>query len=51
MDNWRPRGVRYVLAAVLIAIAISSTVGAPHHSPKTVNEPVKQQYADRVALP
>ncbi|MFL6790038.1 MAG: hypothetical protein ACJ8EE_02540 [Bradyrhizobium sp.] len=47
MENSKPRAVRYVLAAVIIAIAISSTMGAPHHSPKTV----KQQYAGRIVLP
>jgi hypothetical protein len=47
MENRKPSATPYLLAAVAIAAVIWTTMGAPHHSPKTV----KQQYAGRVVVP
>jgi hypothetical protein len=47
MENRKPSATPYLLAAVAIAVVIWTTMGAPHHSLKTV----KQQYAGRVVVP
>ena len=47
MENRKPGATPYLLAAVAIAAVIWATMGAPHHSLKTV----KQQYAGRVVVP
>jgi len=49
VENRKPRAVPTIVAAVAIAAAIWSTIGAPHDSLKTVKQ--KQQYAGRVAVP
>jgi hypothetical protein len=46
MENRKPGAASYVMAAVVIAAAIWTTMGAPHDSFKTV-----KQYAGRIAAP